>query len=86
MQKKNSNVCLGGCTISSKATFFEKKFLHSRSPSGTLHSKKFQKTWILVFEVIVQPPKHTFKIGIFFLIIVNGEKSMSEHENFQLCP
>ena len=27
--------------------------------------EKFQKTLILVFEVIVQPPKHTFEIGIF---------------------
>ena len=27
--------------------------------------KKFQKTLILVFEVIVQPPKHTFEIGCF---------------------
>ena len=27
--------------------------------------KKFQKMLILVFEVIVQPPKHTLKIGIF---------------------
>ena len=25
----------------------------------------FQKKLILVFEVIVQPPKHTFEIGIF---------------------
>ena len=30
-------------------------------------NKKFQKTLILVFEVIVQPPKHTFEIGFFFL-------------------
>ena len=28
--------------------------------------KKFQKMLIFVFEVIVQQPKHTFEIGIFF--------------------
>ena len=27
--------------------------------------KKFQKTLTLAFEVIVQPPKHKFEIGIF---------------------
>ena len=29
--------------------------------------KKFQKTLILAFEVIGQPPKHPFEIGFFFL-------------------
>ena len=29
--------------------------------------KKFQKMLILVFEVIVQSPEHTFEIGIFFM-------------------
>ena len=29
--------------------------------------KIFQKTLILVFEVIMQPPKHTFEIEIFFV-------------------
>ena len=48
-----------------KLMFFE-IFLHSRYSSGTLHLNKLQKTFILVFEVIVQPPKHTFEIGIFF--------------------
>ena len=34
--------------------------------------KKFQKTLIfLVFEVIVQPPKHTFEIGIFFHVLAD---------------
>ena len=28
--------------------------------------KNFQKTLILAFEVILQPPKHTFEIGIFY--------------------
>ena len=37
-----------------------KIFLHSSGPSGPLHSKKFQKTLILAFEVIVQPPKTHF--------------------------
>ena len=27
--------------------------------------KNFQKTLILVFEIITQPPKHTFEIRIF---------------------
>ena len=35
-------------------------FLHSEYPSGTLRSKKFQTMLILVFEVIVQPPKAHF--------------------------
>ena len=26
----------------------------------------FQKALILVFEIIVQPPKHTFEIALFF--------------------
>ena len=30
----------------------------------------FQKTLILVFEVIVQAPKHTFEIGIFFFHVL----------------
>ena len=29
-------------------------------------TKNFKKTLILASEVIVQPPKHTFEIGIFF--------------------
>ena len=31
--------------------------------------KKFQTTLILVFVVIVQPPKHTFEIGGFFHVL-----------------
>ena len=50
-----------------KSTFFEKIFF---TPgllwAGTLHTKNFQKTLIYVFEVIVQLPKHTFEIRIFF--------------------
>ena len=38
--------------------------------SGPRVKKKFQKTLILAFEVILQPPKHTFEIGIFFLRIL----------------
>ena len=33
--------------------------------------KKFQKTLILVFEVIVRPPKHTFEIGFFSRFIAH---------------
>ena len=48
-----------------KSMFFEKKFF-TPGPLRTLSTrKKFQKTLILAFEVIVQPPKHTFDIGIF---------------------
>ena len=38
--------------------------------------KKFQKTLILVFEVIMQrqTPKHTFEIGIFFRILAHCGK------------
>ena len=36
------------------------------SASAPLHSKKFQKMLILAFEVIVQLPKHTFEIPLFF--------------------
>ena len=45
-------MCLGGCTIASKTkiNIFWKIFLHTRHPSGTLHSKIFQKTLILAFE------------------------------------
>ena len=43
-----------------------------RVPKGT----KFQKTLILVFEVIVQPPKHTFEIG-FFLRFSSFTSSLS---------
>ena len=32
--------------------------------------KKFQKKLILLFEVIVQPPKNTFEIRIFFFCIL----------------
>ena len=42
--------------------------------------KKFQKPLILVFEVIVQPPKHTFENGIFFtfFLIVISRKNISK--------
>ena len=33
--------------------------------------KKFQKVLILVFEVTVHPPKHTFEIAIFFHILAH---------------
>ena len=33
--------------------------------------KNFQKTLILVFEVIVQPPKHTIEIGFFFHVLAH---------------
>ena len=47
-----------------KSTFLEFFFL--RTPwDGLLHSKTFRKTLILAFDVIVQPPKHTFEIALF---------------------
>ena len=47
-----------------KSTFFEK---NSSGGFPEVHAvkKKFQKKLILFFEVIVQPPKHIFEIGIF---------------------
>ena len=33
--------------------------------------KKFQQMLILVFEVIMQPPKQTFEIGIFFRLLAH---------------
>ena len=35
--------------------------------------KFFQKMLILIFEVIMQPPKHTFEIGFFFRILAHCE-------------
>ena len=56
-----------------RSMFFE-NFSSGGSPKET-HSeeKNFQKTLILVFYVILQPPKHTFEIGFFstFLRIVH---------------
>ena len=46
-----------------KSLFFEKKFKWS-IPEGdqeyNIHEEKIKKTLILVFEVIMQPPKYTF--------------------------
>ena len=50
-----------------KSMFFEKKILVEDLQRGHRVKKKIQKTLILVFEVIVQPPKNTFKIGFFSL-------------------
>ena len=50
-----------------KSMFFEIFFewrVSERGPRPGV-KKKFLKMLILVFEVIVQPPKHTFEIGIF---------------------
>ena len=49
-----------------KSTFFE-IFFSLQVSFGTLHSKNFKKTLILVFEVIMQSTKHTFEIGTFFV-------------------
>ena len=48
-----SNVRFGGCMITAKTkvNVFFIFFLHSGFPLGTLHSKFFQKTMILAFEV-----------------------------------
>ena len=43
-----------------KSTFFEKQFFNPMVSLGPLRSKKFQKTLILAFEVIVQPLKAHF--------------------------
>ena len=57
-----------------KSTFFEKNLNRASGPEETsrvivvlMVSKNFKKTLMLAFEVIVQPPKHTFEIGIFFV-------------------
>ena len=50
-----------------KSMFFEKNFERSGSKEASGVRKKIQKPLILVFEVIVQPPKHIFKNGIFFV-------------------
>ena len=51
-----------------KSTFFEKniKWRVPKALKGTRKVKNFfPKTLILVFEVIMQPRKHTFDIGFF---------------------
>ena len=48
-----------------KSTFFE-IFSNGAAPKGPAELKKIQKMLILAFEVIVQLPKQTFEIGIFF--------------------
>ena len=40
----------------------------SQAKINVFWKKIFQKMLILVFEVIMQPPKHTFEIGIFFVL------------------
>ena len=48
-----------------KSTVFE-IFSHSGGSFGAAPlEKKIQKSLILVFEVIVQSPKHTFQITLF---------------------
>ena len=34
---------------------------------------------ILVFEVIIQPPKHTIEIGIFFRVLADMYIDISHH-------
>ena len=67
-----SNVCLGGCTINTSKTkinVFFKKISTWGSPNETRSEEIFsKKTLILVFEIIVQPPKHTFEIGFFLRV------------------
>ena len=48
-----------------KSTFLE-IFSSVGYPKGTRNEEFFLKTLLLVFEVIVQPLKHTFEIGLFF--------------------
>ena len=57
------------------STFLEKVRVegYRRGPGV---KKKFQKMLILVFDLIVQPPKHTFEIGFFSLFssLWSGQK------------
>ena len=48
-----------------KSTIFEFFFREEQPRRSHRNEKKFQKQLILVFEVIVQPPKHTFQITLF---------------------
>ena len=51
-----SNVCVwlvAGLLPQRLKSMFLNRFLHSGSTSGTLHSKKFQKTLILAFEAYI---------------------------------
>ena len=58
-----------------KLMFFEIRSC-LRVPFGKPPLKKFQKTLILVFKVIVQPPKHTFEIGIFFHLLAHCDTGL----------
>lgn len=61
---------LGGCMITSKTNIniFWKNFLHSGSPSGTLHSKKIQITLILAIEA---NSALSWQNGLFFRILAH---------------
>ena len=61
-----------------KCTIYLKRFLKNFRVEGLRwgigpRMKKISKTLILVFEVIVQPPKHTIEIGFFFRVLAHCE-------------
>ena len=62
-------MCLSGCNPNQG--FFEEFFFHSGSPSGTLHSKKFQKTLILAFEANSALSSQNGLFSVFYLIVQN---------------
>ena len=50
-----------------KINVFWNFFKQSGLKGASEVTKKFQKTLILAFQVIMQPPKHTFEIAPFSL-------------------
>ena len=68
-----------------KSTFFEKDSSEG-SPKRTWSKEIFfKKILILVFEVIVQPPKHTFVIGIFFHGLAHCELPQGGVSKINVC-
>ena len=98
----NNNMCTSGCTLfASKAN--KVNVFWKISSGGSLKGwrvprvkKKFQQTLILVFEVIVQPHKHTIgcctitskaKINVFWKIFFtpNPLHRLSTRKNYKLA-
>ena len=66
-------ICWGNAMFASKANIniFWNSF-EWRVPEGDPYWRIFfKKTLILVFEVIVQPPKHTYEIGFFSCVNIS---------------
>ena len=55
-------------TSKTKINGFFYIFLHSRSPSGTLHSEKLKKTFILAFE---ETSALSYQNGLFFCVLAH---------------